>query len=157
MTASKARFMLPFRLWGPSLKFIFLCALVALVCSAPGAAQVAAKPLVTAPTLDDFFADPDIGAARLSPDGRYLAYALAGDNAAVVVMALDDFKAQPILEMPGKGVKIDWLEWKDDNRLVVGATALTINRRGGGPADDIISFRYGKFIFAVADKGITES
>jgi dipeptidyl aminopeptidase/acylaminoacyl peptidase len=142
---------------GAGLTFKGLCAVLAVFCWAPAVAQtpVAASP-ASVPTLDDFFQKPAMSAVRLSPDGQNLAYVLSGDTTMVVVTGLTDLKSQPVLEIPGKGVTVDWLEWKDNNRLVVGATVLDVNRRGDGPAGDIISFRYGQFLFAVDRDGKNE-
>jgi dipeptidyl aminopeptidase/acylaminoacyl peptidase len=142
---------------GAGLQFKGLCAALAVFCWAPAVAQTpVAPPSANAPSLDDFFEKPAMSAARLSPDGQYVAYVLSGDTTMVLVTGLIDQKSQPVLEIPGKGVTVDWLEWKDNHRLVVGATVLQLNRRGDSPAGDIISLRYGQFLFAVDRDGQNE-
>lgn len=143
------------------MKFGLLCALCAALLCAPAMAQVpaaVAAPTAVAPTLDDFLEKPAVGAAHLSPDGRYLAYVLRDDSGStVVVTTLANFLSKAILVLPGKAVTVDWLDWKDNTRLIVGASALDIVRRDDQPTGDIVSFRYGQYLIALDRDGGNET
>ncbi len=127
--------------------------------SAPPTVPASAAPAANAgpPSLDDFYADAKIGSARLSPDGRYVAYvetyAEAKKASAVIVENLETQDAKPIFVDDVKDVTLDWLEWKDNTRLIVGVTLQEVKRVGDKPTGDVESYRYGQFLFAMDRDG----
>jgi dipeptidyl aminopeptidase/acylaminoacyl peptidase len=91
-----------------------LIVLVALLCLGSTSASAQSPiPLLT------FFANDDIGAARLSPSGRYLALTVpaASGRTVLVVVTLDSDKP-PVVVASGGRADIHSFEWVSDERLV---------------------------------------
>lgn len=77
-----------------------------------------------APTAEMFARDPNIYSAALSPDGRYVAMIqrMQG-NEALVVVDWRERRAQAVqTARRDRGLFLDWVIWKSDNRLLFGAT-----------------------------------
>ncbi|MDR3512586.1 MAG: alpha/beta fold hydrolase [Caulobacteraceae bacterium] len=96
--------------------------------------------------------------AKLSPNGQHLALVQTGAMSGVFVTDLATRKLMPALALadkngPIKGLSVDWLEWKDNDRLIVGLTLLDIQHRGNRPDGPIVGLRYGRFILAVNRDG----
>ena len=133
--------------------FALLIVPCAFADPAPPAATTSAAAPAGSPTLDDFYANPVFDSAKLSPDGHRLAYVQTLDTSVVMVKDLDTGDIKPIINANVKGVTVDWLQWKDDNRLILGLTLLDIKRRGDKPNGDVESFKYGQFLMAIDRDG----
>ncbi|MGE5090317.1 MAG: prolyl oligopeptidase family serine peptidase [Candidatus Levyibacteriota bacterium] len=90
-----------------------LCAALVLAALPATAAHAAA------PTVEDFFRQPQFGGARLSPSGRYLAVtAPVGEHRGVAVIDLDHRNDVVRMKSPGDGDVLD-VAWQTDKRLIV--------------------------------------
>lgn len=110
------------------------------------------------PSLDAYLADPVFSDAVLSPDGRFLAIVQTDAVSAVLVTDLSAHKTIPVMALMKKGatikgLSVDWIEWKSNDRLLLGMTLFDVEREGGRPDGDIISWRYGRFIVAMDRDG----
>lgn len=119
-----------------------------------GAAQAQSSQLDIAQ-----FLQPDaISAASLSPSGRYLAALVRnGDEKDVVVKDLQTGETKSVLggaadERFG-GVYFDWIEWKTDARLIIGATLLDVRRNGGRANGSVSALRHGRAVISMARDG----
>ncbi|KAF0174003.1 MAG: S9 family peptidase [Hyphomonadaceae bacterium] len=92
--------------------------LIAFGLTASSLAQVAVRP-----TAEQFAADASFHAASLSPSGRYLAgIKQDGDYDALVVIDLTTRQMSTIQRAnEATGVRLGWVDWKTDDRLVFGA------------------------------------
>ena len=103
---------------------------------------------VGVPTLVDFYAKPTFSLAELSPDGASVAYVQTVDDVSVILVRdLKTQKVEPVINLGDKTLSVQWLEWKDNVRLVAGVTLSDPKT-----ATDFSSLRYGNYIFAV-DRG----
>lgn len=137
--------------------------IVAVALWACGSACVhAADAPQPAPTtgplpVEAFFAKPALDCAKLSPNGKYLAVVQVGagknDPEILLIQDLATGKTTPILNFNVKGITVDWVLWKNDNRLILGLTQLDIKRQGDKPNGDILSYKYGAFLMAVDREG----
>lgn len=125
-----------------------------------GPATQAPAPATPSPvaSLDDFYADPVFSNASLSPDGHYVAIVQTSDLAAVLVTDLKTRETAPVMSLckdgkPINGLSVDWVSWKGDDRLIIGATLLDIQRAGDKPDGAILSYRYGRLVLAVDRDG----
>jgi dipeptidyl aminopeptidase/acylaminoacyl peptidase len=138
------------------LRWILIAGL--LTVAAPALAQDKAPVAPGAPPLEAFYDDPVYSAPALSPNGQYMAGAQTDGVSAVTVTDLKTEKTVPVLPLVAKGAAVkgatvDWIEWKGNDRLLVGVTLLDIERQGGKADGDIIGWRYGRFIFAIDRDG----
>jgi acetyl esterase/lipase len=92
--------------------FVWLAAVLCTGTATLAGAQ-SAIPLLT------FFANEDIGAARLSPSGRYLALSVPATSGRMVlaVVPVDSEKA-PVVVASASWTDINSFEWVNDDRLV---------------------------------------
>ena len=146
------------------LRVLVLCLTLALSPQLAKAAEAApAAPDAPAPppapaAIDDLLHDPVISQASISPDGRYLAIANVGDHGRLTITDLTTDKTVPILPLTAtgagiKGLSVDWMEWKNDNRLLLGMSFFNIQREGGSPTGRIVGFTNAKFMFATDRDG----
>ena len=111
------------------------------------------------PSLDAFAADPDFSNAQLSPNGQQLAMVVrAGGIPTLTVTDLATDKTTPVLVLADKGkavkgLSVDWIKWKSDDRLIVGMTMWDVERSGGKQSGEILSIRYGHLMTAMDRDG----
>ena len=98
--------------------------------------------------LKAFFARPLFSGAKLAWDGHSLAIVQTTDHPAILLKNLDTLEIKPVLDLPDPGLSVTWVQWKGDNRLLVGLQLLDIKRKG-----EIRTVRYGQFIVAVDRDG----
>jgi dienelactone hydrolase len=110
------------------------------------------------PPASAIFADPQIAGAQLSPDGHHLAVIRRnGDDSMIVVENLDTGATLGLLHSSDKNQSFNWIRWKSDTRLIVGATYLSVIRLDpNDPNSELISLRYGKFMLATDSDGKNE-
>ncbi|OWQ90885.1 hypothetical protein CDN99_12045 [Roseateles aquatilis] len=90
------------------------CALsVALI--APG---VQAQPAPSRPAIEDFFRDPEMRRARLSPNGRFLAFVANKDNASMLAVAEIDNDMKVMAVASFADADIGSYAWVGNDRLV---------------------------------------
>jgi dipeptidyl aminopeptidase/acylaminoacyl peptidase len=104
---------------------------LSLACSAVFAADapapVQAKPAII--PVETFFSYAKVSAAKISPDGKYLAMAIADDKTGLeknifVIISLVDMKAQARINMLGdESVENFW--WANDERVLVAGETKT--------------------------------
>ncbi|KQS57465.1 hypothetical protein ASG17_01720 [Brevundimonas sp. Leaf363] len=129
---------------------LWMCAL-ALIAPTMARAQ--------APSIDDFIEDARLGQASLSPSGRYLVLVRRnGDQSDVVVKDLETGAVTlPIGGAVAResfgGVYITWVEWKTDDRLLLGVTQFDVRRHSNRETGSIRSYRYGENIVSVGRDG----
>lgn len=139
-------------------------ALLAVACallSNPVASLAQVAPSPSAPSqltpplsIEDFFKDPAFSSGKLSPDGHRMALiSRSGDTTAVGIFDLVKGGTSPVLTTNDKNFSFDWVSWKTEKRLIVGATYLNLVRWGGKEDGEILSYSYGKMIVAVDDDG----
>ena len=146
-------------------------AAAALIVCAPASAQTdasAAKPQdapatsFSAPSLDDFYEPAAFDNAHVSPYGQLIAYVNVSKDAAglpvsvVIVQELGTTNAHAIFRVGVKGSSIKWLQWKDDDRLLLGVEISDARRLGGKDNAEIVDLKYGQFIIAVDKDGKNE-
>jgi dipeptidyl aminopeptidase/acylaminoacyl peptidase len=100
------------------------------------------------PPLKAFFAQPIFSNAKLAPDGNSLAIVQTTDHPAILLRNLETHELTPILDLPGSGLSITWLQWKGNNRLLAGVQLLDVKRNG-----ELRTVRYGQFVVAVDRDG----
>ena len=122
--------------------------MIALVIGATLAANAAhPAPL----PISAFYAPPASRGAQLSPSGRYLALIERADQHDIVgVIDLQGHETSVALASR-EGRRIDWVRWKDDERLVAGLGA--IRRHGEAPDDDGPGARPGEMLTALDRDG----
>jgi dipeptidyl aminopeptidase/acylaminoacyl peptidase len=120
--------------------------LMALCAMAPAHAQ----PL----PIDAFFSRQAVGGAALSPDGTHLAMTVRNkDTVGVVVQDLAGGASSPALSLNGEPYSVDWVQWKTDQRLLVGVTYLKLDRIDNKPDGKIYGEHYRKLLIAVNRDG----
>ncbi|HEY1880567.1 MAG TPA: S9 family peptidase [Caulobacteraceae bacterium] len=127
-----------------------VCLVVAL------SAKAATVPApASPPSASKFFAEPIIAGAQLSPDGHHIAVIRRqGDNSMIAVENLDSGTPAGILGSSDKNQSFDWVRWKSNSRLIVGATYLEITRLNPkDPDSEIVDLKYGKYMLAVDSDG----
>jgi dipeptidyl aminopeptidase/acylaminoacyl peptidase len=119
-----------------------------------GATPARADP----PTVADFVEGPALGAASLSPSGRYLVWTVrTGEQTAVHIRDLQEgtvsvMGAGSAREHFG-GVFVDWIRWKTDDRLLIGLTRLELRRSRGREDGRIRGFTFGQSVLSLARGG----
>ncbi len=74
-----------------------------------------------------FFANDDIGAARLSPSGRYLAITVPSTSGRMVLAVVSvDSDKPPVVVASGPRVDIRSFEWVNDDRLIYNVVDLQV-------------------------------
>ena len=127
------------------------CAVFFVLCAAPVAR---ADP----PAIADFLEGPALGAASLSPSGRYLIWTVrTGDHNAIHIRDLQEgaisvMDAGSTREHFG-GVFVDWIRWKTDDRLLIGLTRLELRRSRGREDGRIRGFTFGQSVLSLARDG----
>lgn len=132
-----------------------MCALASLM---PAAARV---------PLESFAADPSMDQPSISPSGKYVAVPVRkADEQMIVVVDLDaPTDAKPNAIPMGKDIEVDWVRWKNDDRLLVGlvkdgdtdkalARAIAVDRDGKNFValfSDIARFRGNRGLSGVAN------
>lgn len=138
-------------------RFVFtaVCAVAASMAHAADAPQL--RPPSGPLPVAAFFAKPVLDSASLSPDGASLAFVEVGRGKDdPEILSVEDLKTQEVkrvLNLNIKGLSVDWILWKNNNRLVLGLTQLDIKREGDKPNGDIVSWRYGSFLMAMDRDG----
>ncbi len=105
-------------------KLLWGFALCLSVSAARADAPAPAKPVETIP-VQTFFTYAKVSAAKISPDGKYLAMAIANDKSGLeknvfVIIGVDDMKAKARIDMVGDdSVENFW--WANDKRVLVEA------------------------------------
>ena len=103
-------------------------AAVLLLCLAPAVASCAdvapPAPASIAPALA-YAALPQAREARLSPDGRHLAYIGVLDGHSALVVRDVDGHGKPVVLPTGDG-EVNWILWKSDDRLVFSVEAVSV-------------------------------
>jgi dipeptidyl aminopeptidase/acylaminoacyl peptidase len=141
------------------LRSLFFVAAFWACASSIAFADDKAQPVSAAAPLpvEAFFSKPAFDAGELSPNGKFVALAQVGagkdDPEVVVIHELATGETKAILKLNVKGITVDWLLWKNDNRLVLGLTELDIKRQGDRPNGEIVSYRYGNFLMALDRDG----
>lgn len=126
------------------------CAVVLLL----GATPTRADP----PTVADFVEGPALGAASLSPSGRYLVWTVrTGEQTAIHIRDLQEgmisvMDAGSAREHFG-GVYVDWILWKTDDRLLIGLTRLELRRFRGREDGRIRGFTFGQSVLSLSRDG----
>ncbi|HSC65493.1 MAG TPA: alpha/beta fold hydrolase [Caldimonas sp.] len=112
---------------------------IALLAAALSLATTQATAQATTPSAipaKTFFANNDIGAARLSPSGRYLALTVPATSgrAVLAVVAVDSDKP-PVVVASASWADIASFEWVNDDRLVYNVIDLqsALRAQGFGP------------------------
>lgn len=136
----------------------FACAVlsanIALAAPSPEPAN-GAVPAASAPlTVEDFYKDPVLGSGQLSPNGRYLAYFHGPDHPGVLITDLQTSKVKGVLGLskdgvPVKGMHVDWIRWKGNDRILVGVSLVDLRRLGGRPDTEIMHASLGQYIVAI--------
>ena len=114
------------------------------------------------PSLDDFYEPAAFDNAHLSPDGRFIAFVQVSKDdgglpvSVVIVQRLEDASAHAIFRVGVKGSSINWLEWKDNDRLLLGVEISDARRRGNKHNAEIVGVKYGQFIVAIDRDGKNE-
>lgn len=87
----------------------------------------------TPPDAQRFIDPVSAYSATISPDGNYIAYIARNDNAQQVIMVVDVAQqtARPIQAMDANVGSFNWVDWKTNDRLIVGAS---VHRSYGGRA-----------------------
>jgi hypothetical protein len=117
------------------------------------AASAPADPAAPLP-ISAFYADPALSGAQISPAGKALALIRHdGDRVGIEVQTLATGEAKVIFGLDGKTTFLDWLRWKGENRLLIGATYIKIDRAGGRPDGEILNMAYGRFVLAMDADG----
>ena len=107
--------------------------MAAACCSAPHAAPLPLKA---------FFEPPASRGAQLSPSGRYLALIETGDRGDLVSILDLQTRDRSVALRPKGGRAVDWVRWKDDDRLVTGlasANASTSEEDGADGPDELLT------------------
>jgi len=138
--------------------FRAMMASAVLLCAGVAMAEDKAPEVAGAPPLAAFFDDPIYSSAALSPNGQFLAGVETGDVSAITITDLNADTTVPILPLSrkggaAKGLTINWLEWKGDDRLLLGVTQVNIQREDGKPDGKIVAFSYSRSIIGVDRDG----
>lgn len=126
------------------------CAVVILLAGTPARADP--------PTIDDFLEGPTLGAASLSPSGRYLVWTVrTGEQTAVHIRDLQEGSIS-IMDAGANrehfgGIFVDWIRWKTDDRLLIGITRLELRRSRGREDGRIRGFTFGESVLSFARDG----
>jgi dipeptidyl aminopeptidase/acylaminoacyl peptidase len=94
-----------------------IAAAVALVCAVAFVCDARAQAPANVP-LEAFFQNPAISAARLSPNGRFVALGVAAKNGRTQLTVLDVSKLTAKVVASFSDVDIGFFDWVNDNRLV---------------------------------------
>lgn len=130
--------------------FAVACAAVFVVAAAPA--------LADPPTVADFVGRAALSNASLSPTGRYLVWAVhEGDNTTIHIRDLEEntvfaMGAGSARENLG-GVYVDWIEWKSDDRLLIGMTRIELRRQGGRENGRVHGYSYGQSVISTNRDG----
>jgi pimeloyl-ACP methyl ester carboxylesterase len=136
------------RIVGVAMRVIGL--VLALVLAGGFPATGAVDPL----PIEAFFAKPAVSAPELSPSGRYVAFLRRdGDVSAIAIDDLQTDQVSIIAAQKDPDLTLNWIEWKGEGRLVVGATYLRLKRDGGRPDGEILDFEYHTWMFAMDRDG----
>ena len=110
------------------------------------------------PTIADFLAPAESSRVDLSPSGRYLSWIRrTGDLNLLVIKDLDtgritSMQAGESSEQFG-GVYVDFIEWKTDDRLLVGLTRLDVRRWNGSETGSVRGYRWGRNFLSATREG----
>jgi len=110
------------------------------------------------PTVADFVDGPTLGAASLSPSGRYLVWTVRiGEQTAIHIRDLQEGTVSSMGAGSARehfgGVFVDWIQWKTDDRLLVGMTRLELRRSRGREDGRIRGFTFGQSVLSLARDG----
>jgi dipeptidyl aminopeptidase/acylaminoacyl peptidase len=99
---------------------LYRCLLLALLLGP--VATVRAEPTDALPGVESFFANPVLGAARLSPGGRYLAARSGGPGRRDFLAVVDLQTNATTVVAAHRDADIDRFEWVNDDRLMYSLT-----------------------------------
>lgn len=108
--------------------------------------------------IEDFLAPAALSRVSISPSGGHLAMVMRdGDVVRLVVQDLATGQARALMEASSDesfgGTGFDWFHWKDDDRLLVAARLVEVQRRRGADDGRVLSFRAGRAVIAMARDG----
>lgn len=108
--------------------------------------------------IEDFIAGPTLSRVSISPSGQHLAMVVtSGETSRLAVQDLATGQYRALLEANFNesfgGSGFDWYHWKDDDRLLVAARLVEVQRRRGADDGRVLSFRAGRTVLAVARDG----
>ena len=129
---------------------------VAATAAAKGATAPGAVLSDSAPPLPigAFYTDPAISGAQISPAGKSLAMIRHDKDAVgIEIQDLATGEAKVIFGTGAKDTYLTWLRWKGENRLLVGATYIRIDRAGGRPDGAILRMAYAQYVLAMDADG----
>lgn len=117
--------------WKLAAGILFLAASAALLGADTAAARV---------PLEKFAAHAAMGRPKISPNGRFVAAPMRrGNEDNVIVFEIDVTVVKPIaLPMP-EGIDLDWVDWANDNRLLLGLSKPDSERFRGRTYDTSVS------------------
>ena len=127
-----------------------LAALAVLASVTPSTAQIL--------PVEEFARRPALAHVSLSPSGRYLAYVAQDDSTAnLAVRDLVTGETSALFGSQARerfgGVYIEWVEWKGDDLLIMGATRLEVTRYRGEADGAIRTANYGRSLLAIPRDG----
>lgn len=110
----------------------------------------------------DFVADPGLSHVVLSPNGQYLAQVIGEKNPGLTVTDLKTRVTKRILALdrdgkPIPGLNVEWVLWKNDDRLIIAVTVFEISHMGGRLDGDITGFKFGSFMVAIDRTGANQT
>lgn len=108
--------------------------------------------------IEDFLAPASLSRVSISPSGGHLAMVMRDEDVVrLVVQDLATGQARALLEARYDesfgGTGFDWFYWKDDDRLLVAARLVEVQRRRGADDGRVLSFRAGRAVIAIARDG----
>jgi dipeptidyl aminopeptidase/acylaminoacyl peptidase len=116
--------------------WLTLAAVLAVVAIAWSAGEVSARV-----ALETYAANPAIGRPKISPDGQRIAAPIwKNGEDSVLIYEIDAAPgAKPIVIPAPEDVEVDWVEWANSNRLLIGLAKHDTARYRGTTYDTSIS------------------
>lgn len=112
------------------MKSLVCAALWLFACGFSQAQALITNELRNGLTLDDFLADPALSQPELSPNGRWLSFLqMSKGKALLAIVDLDQEELSVRHVAVGDELFVNWVEWANDDWLIVSATVFG-NMRG---------------------------